>query len=52
MSGIDLVTLAAMLDHSSIQMVLRYTHPTEQYQAETTKHLEEFNTVRANVEVE
>jgi hypothetical protein len=52
MSGIDLVTLAAMLDHSSIQMVLRYTHPTEQYQAETTKHFEEFNTVRAIVEVE
>jgi integrase len=28
MSGIDLVTLAAMLGHSRIQMVLRYAHPT------------------------
>jgi hypothetical protein len=27
MSGIDLVTLAAMLGHSRIQMVLRYAHP-------------------------
>ena len=28
-AGIDLVTLAAMLGHSRIQMVLRYAHPTE-----------------------
>jgi integrase len=34
MCGIDLVTLAAMLGHSRIQMVLRYAHPTEQHQAE------------------
>ena len=27
MSGIDLVTLAALLAHSRIQMVLRYAHP-------------------------
>jgi integrase len=33
MSGIDLVTLAAMLGHSRIQMVLRYAHPTQQQQA-------------------
>jgi integrase len=30
MSGIDLVTLAAMLSHSRIQMVLRYAHPTQE----------------------
>jgi len=29
MSGIDLVTLAAMPDHSRIQMVLSYAHPTQ-----------------------
>jgi len=43
MSGIDLATLAAMLGHSQIQMVLRYAHPTEQYQALAMRRLEEFN---------
>ncbi len=32
MAEIDLVTLAAMLGHSRIQMVLRYAHPTEEHQ--------------------
>jgi integrase len=31
-AGVDLVTLAAMLGHSKIEMVLRYAHPTEQHQ--------------------
>ncbi|HYW72108.1 MAG TPA: site-specific integrase [Pyrinomonadaceae bacterium] len=31
-AGVDLVTLAAMLGHSRIQMVLRYAHPTEEHQ--------------------
>ena len=31
--GVDLVTLAAMLGHSRIQMVLRYSHPSEEHQA-------------------
>jgi integrase len=31
--GIDLVTLAAMLGHSRIQMVLRYAHPSKEHQA-------------------
>jgi len=31
MAGIDLVTLAAMLGHSRIQMVVRYAHPTQQH---------------------
>lgn len=52
MSGIDLVTLAAMLGHSRIQMVLRYAHPTEQHQAEAAKRLEEFNIAKAMAEVE
>ena len=43
MSGIDLVTLAAMLGHSRIQMVLRYAHPTAQHQAAAMRRLEEFN---------
>jgi integrase-like protein len=46
MSGIDLVTLAAMLGHSRIQMVLRYAHPTAQHQAAAMRRLEEFNGAR------
>jgi integrase len=52
MSGIDLVTLAAMLGHSRIQMVLRYAHPTEQHQAQAMKRLEEFNTAKQIAEFE
>lgn len=47
MSGIDLVTLAAMLGHSRIQMVLRYAHPTEQHQAEAMRRLERFTAEQA-----
>src|ERR1019366_5880607 len=43
MSGIDLVTLAAMLGHSRIQMVLRYAHPTQEHQAKAMEKLEVFN---------
>ena len=46
MSGIDLVTLAAMLGHSRIQMALRYAHPTQGRQAKAMEHLEQFNAAR------
>jgi integrase len=46
MSGIDLVTLAALIGHSRIQMVLRYAHPTEQHQSEAMKRLEQFNAAK------
>ncbi|HEX5734684.1 MAG TPA: site-specific integrase [Blastocatellia bacterium] len=52
MANTDLVTLAAMLGHSRIQMVLRYAHSTEQHQAEAAKRIEEFNTARAIAEIE
>jgi integrase len=52
MSGIDLVTLAAMLGHSRIQMVLRYAHPSQQHQADAMRRLEEFNRVRQLAEYE
>ncbi len=52
MSGIDLVTLAAMLGHSRIQMVLRYAHPTEEHQVESVKRLEQFNAARELAEYE
>lgn len=41
-SGIDLVTLAAMLGHSKINMVMRYAHPTQEHQMKAIKRLEEF----------
>lgn len=42
MAGIDLVTLAAMLGHSRIQMVMRYTHPTHSHQNQAMQRLEQF----------
>jgi len=42
MAGIDLVTLAAMLGHSRIQMVLRYAHPTEEHHFAAMKKLAAF----------
>jgi integrase len=44
MAGVDLVTLAAMLGHSRIQMVLRYAHPTQQHQKDAMKRIEDFVT--------
>lgn len=41
-SGIDLVTLAALLGHSKIQMVLRYAHPTQEHQARSVERMERF----------
>lgn len=46
MAGIDLVTLAAMLGHSRIQMVLRYAHPTEEHQFAAMKKLEALRMVK------
>jgi integrase len=46
MSGIDLVTLAAMLGHSRIQMVLRYAHPTQEHQTKAMEKLEVFNALQ------
>jgi integrase len=45
-SGIDLVTLAALLGHSKIQMVLRYAHPTQEHQARSVERMEQFVAVR------
>ena len=45
-SGIDLVTLAAMMGHSRIQMVMRYAHPTQIHQTSAMGKLEEFNALK------
>ena len=39
-AGIDLVTLAAMMGHSRIQMVLRYAHPTQGHQTSAMQMLQ------------
>ncbi|HEX4582038.1 MAG TPA: hypothetical protein VH139_08240, partial [Acidobacteriaceae bacterium] len=41
-AGIDLVTLAAMLGHSKINMVLRYAHPTQEHQTKAMEKMERF----------
>ena len=41
-SGIDLGTLAALLGHSRIQMVLRYAHPSQEHQARSVERMEQF----------
>lgn len=52
MSGIDLVTLAAMLGHSRIQMVLRYAHPTQDHQTQAMEQPERYNAVQQIAEFE
>jgi integrase len=39
-AGVDLLTLAALLGHSRVQMVMRYAHPTEQHQFEAIRKIE------------
>jgi site-specific recombinase XerD len=41
-AGIDLVTLAAMLGHSKINLVLRYTHPKQEHHTKATEMMERF----------
>ena len=52
MSGIDPVTLAAMLGHSRIQMVLRYAHPTQEHQSSAMDRLEKYNAMQQIAEFE
>lgn len=39
-AGVDLMTLAALLGHSRIQMVMRYAHPSEEHQVNAIKKME------------
>jgi integrase len=49
-AGIDPVTLAAMLGHSRIQMVLRYAHPTQVHQTSAMERMEAHVTAQATKE--
>ncbi len=46
MALVDLVTLAALLGHSRVQMVMRYAHPVEEHKIDAIKKLEEYNRLR------
>lgn len=39
-SGIDLLTLAALLGHASLKMVMRYAHPSEDRKAEAIRKMQ------------
>jgi hypothetical protein len=39
---VDLVTLAAMLGHARIQMVLRYAHPSQEHQTKAMGKVEQY----------
>ena len=49
---VDMTTLAALLGHSKLNMVMRYTHPQERHQAETVERLEKANAARQIAEFE
>jgi integrase len=49
MAGVDLVTLAALLGHSRVQMVMRYAHPIEEHKFEAVRRLENFNAAKRKV---
>jgi hypothetical protein len=51
-AGMDMVTLAALLGHSKLNMVMRYVHPQEKHQAEAMRRLEVFNAAKEITEVE
>ena len=45
-AGVDLLTLAAMLGHSRVQMVMRYAHPTEEHQFNAMKKMEAYRAAK------
>ena len=45
-AGVDLVTLAALMGHSRVQMLMRYAHPTEQHQVEAIRRIESAREVK------
>jgi len=42
-AGVDVLTLAALLGHTTIQMTSRYVHPTDQHKHDATAKLEAYN---------
>ncbi len=44
---VDLVTLAAILGHNSLRMVMRYAHPSENYKADAIRRMDNLKTRKA-----
>lgn len=42
MAGVDMVTLAAMLGHSRVQIVMCYAHPTKEHQFRAMRKVQKF----------
>jgi len=42
-SGVDILTLAALLGHTTVQMTSRYVHPSDQHKVDAVKKLEAYN---------
>jgi len=43
MAGVDLRTVAELLGHRTLQMVMRYSHLTPKHQASAVDRLEQFS---------
>jgi integrase len=42
-AGVDVLTLAALLGHQTVQKTMRYVHPTDAHKVEAAKKLEMYN---------
>jgi integrase len=42
-AGVDVLTLAALLGHTTVQMTSRYVHPSDQHKGDAVKKLEAYN---------
>ena len=51
-AGMDLTTLAALLGHSKLNMVMRYAHPQEEHQSAAVRLLEAANAAKQIAEFE
>jgi integrase len=49
---VDVPTLAAMLGHSKIHMVMRYVHPSQDHQSSATDKIERHNAIKRAAEQE
>lgn len=48
-AGGDVITLAAILGHSRIEMTMRYAHPTQGHRAAAIQKLEDFRNSKTNI---
>src|SRR5262249_18767685 len=51
-AGMDMPTLASLLGHSKLNMVMRYAHPQERHQVDAVRRLEAANAAKEIAEFE